>query len=357
MQKHHKISLGLLSLVMASSVAEAGYKVDLGDGKSMEIGGSIRAEFSSVSDGAPNGSSSSQDFDIHSARIYLKAKLSDRIGFNVQTEKDGEKGVALIDAFAKFQLTDTVQIWGGRFIPPSDRSNLSGSYNLPVWDYPGKVSGYPNIKAGRDDGIAVIGTPMDGKLVYALGVFEGNEGVDNPEDNAIVAGRLAYSFWDAEGYLTRSTYYGAKEVFTLGWTVANQPDSLPSTTDEKDFLAQNIDLLIEKSIGDIGVVGFEAALYNYDKNGGVDSAKQGDAYLVSTSYLFPQNFGEGKIQLAFRYQEFSPENNSLDDTTRSDFGVTYVMQGHNARVGAYLATEESGDVETDIFKIGLQLKL
>lgn len=344
-------------LTFATAPVLAGAKLDLGDGKSAEIGGSVRAEISSVDGGAPDGESNSMNFNIHSARIYLKATLSDFLSFNVQTEKDGEKGVALIDAAAKFKLGKSVQIWAGRFIPPSDRANLSGSYNLPVWDYPGKVSMYPNIKAGRDDGIAIIGTPLSGKLVYALGVFEGVTGETNPSDNPIVSGRLAYSFWDAEGYLTRSTYYGKKDVLTIAYTFANQPESLASTSGDTDFVAQNVDFLLEKNLGSAGVGTLEAALYNYNKNGGLDSSRQGEASMVSASYLLPAQIGVGKVQLTYRYQQFEPENSAFDSSTRSDVGITYVIDGHNTRVGFYLGNDETGSVKTDFIKVGLQVKI
>ena len=139
-----KKSSGLCALagtVLLTSNSYAGMKMELSDDSAIEFGGSIRAELVSQEDGATVGDSI--DMKVHSMRFYLKGKVTDSIAFQLQTEHKGGDMV-MLDTLAKFKVSDSVSVWAGRFIPPSDRSNLSGSYNLPTWQYPGVVSKYPN---------------------------------------------------------------------------------------------------------------------------------------------------------------------------------------------------------------------
>jgi hypothetical protein len=336
--------------LLLSSHSFAGATLKVSDTSSINFGGSIRAEV--VDTDSSNGDSF--DAGIHSARFYVKAKVTDRIGFQLQTEhKDGD--MLMLDSLVKVKVADNMQLWVGRFIPPSDRSNLSGSYNLPTWQYPGVVSRYPiPKKGGRDDGFAIIGSLAGGQLDYSLGMFGGKADATVSDDTESVSGRIAYSFLDKEGYLTRSTYLGSKDIMTVGYTFMNQSNAFGDESGTTDFSASNIDFLWEKNLADGSVATVEAALYDYDKFG--SASKEGDATMVSLAYMPDGVFGLGRLQASVRYQEFSPDDNS-DDTTRIDFGLTSLIKGHGARVGIYFADQETGSSSTKTIKLGIQLKL
>lgn len=353
-----KKSSGLCALagsVLLASNSYAGMKMALSDDSAIEFGGSIRTELVSQEDGAAKGDS--LDMKIHSMRFYLKGKVTDNIAFQLQTEhKDGT--MVMLDTLAKFKVSDTINVWAGRFIPPSDRSNLSGSYNLPMWQYPGVVSKYPiPQKGGRDDGIAIMGSVDEGRLTYSFGMFNGKQAALVPTDSESFSGRVAYSFWDTEGYLTRSTYFGKKDILTIGLTAMQQSDAFGDDTATTDFSGYNLDFLMEKNLADGGLATVEAAVYDYDQYGGnVD--KEGDAYLLSLSYMLPSQFGPGRLQPSIRYQAFSPTDSSVDDTTRYDIGVTSVIRGHGARIGLFYGVQDTkGAGDVSVVKIGLQLKL
>ena len=353
-----KKSSGLCALagtVLLASNSYAGMKMELSDDSAIEFGGSIRAELVSQEDGATVGDSI--DMKVHSMRFYLKGKVTDSIAFQLQTEHKGGDMV-MLDTLAKFKVSDSVSVWAGRFIPPSDRSNLSGSYNLPTWQYPGVVSKYPiPQKGGRDDGIAVMGSVAEGRLSYSFGMFNGKQADLVPTDSEAFSGRLAYSFWDKEGYLTRSTYFGKKDILTIGLTAMQQSDAFGDTTATTDFSGYNLDFMMEKNLASGGLASVEAAVYDYDEYGGnVD--KEGDAYMLSLSYMLPGEFGPGRLQPSIRYQAFEPADSAIEDTTRYDIGVTSVIRGHGARVGLFYGVQDTrGAGDVSVVKIGLQLKL
>lgn len=333
----------------------AGAKMALSDDSAIEFGGSIRAELVSQEDGAAEGDS--LGMNLHSMRFYLKGKVTDNIAFQLQTEHKGGPMV-MLDTLAKFKVSDSVNVWAGRFIPPSDRSNLSGSYNLPTWQYPGVASKYPiPQKGGRDDGIAVMGSTAEGRLSYSFGMFNGKQASTVPTDSESFSGRLAYSFWDKEGYMTKGTYFGKKDILTIGLTTMQQADAFGDDTATTDFSAYNLDFLLEKNLESGALASVEAAIYDYDQYGG-NVAKEGDAYFVALSYMLPGKYGAGRLQPSVRYQSFSPADATVEDTTRFDIGVTSVIRGHGARIGLFYGVQDTaGAGDVSVVKVGLQLKL
>lgn len=341
--------------LLATTNTFAGAKMQLSEDSAIEFGGSIRAELISQEDGAAEGDSITTN--LHSMRFYLKGKVTDSIAFQLQTEHK-DSTMVMLDTLAKFKVSDNVNVWAGRFIPPSDRSNLSGSYNLPTWQYPGVASKYPiPQKGGRDDGIAVMGSAADGRLAYSFGMFNGKQAATVLTDSESFSGRVAYSFWDKEGYLTRSTYFGKKDILTIGLTAMQQSDAFGDDTETSDFSAYNLDFMMEKNLESGALATVEAAVYDYDKYGGLAS-KEGDAFMVSMSYMLPGEYGPGRLQPSVRYQSFSPSDSSVEDTTRMDIGITSVIRGHGARIGLFYGSQDTaGSGDVSVVKIGLQLKL
>ena len=64
--------------------------------------------------------------------------------------------------------------------------------------------------------------------------------------------------------------------------------------------------------------------------------------------------GIGQFQPYTRYQKFNADSGG--DTKQWDFGLTYVMAGHNARITAvYSDMENAAGTDTDKFVLGVQL--
>ena len=79
-----------------------------------------------------------------------------------------------MDAIGRFEFNQYVNIWAGRFLPPSDRANLYGPYYANDWTpyADGVADYYPNVAIGRDNGVAYWGD--FGLAKVQLGLFDGS---------------------------------------------------------------------------------------------------------------------------------------------------------------------------------------
>lgn len=346
-----------VSLIFAPE-AMAGATIKIDDNKSVTVGAGLRASFSTLEDGAPNGTDRSNNFELDSVRLYLNGKVTKDIGLVFNTERQADGTVHVLDGIAQFAFSDLVNVWMGRFLPPSDRSNLSGPYYLATWDFP-LVQNYPSIFAGRDDGLAVWGQVRGGKFKYQVGAFQGRNGLgtSNQSDSLLYAARLTFNLWDPEpGYYNDSTYFGAKEILAFGLTGQSQSDGVGTALNPGDFGAWSIDALMEKKLGK-DVLSMEGAFYRYDA-GVVDPAQvDGDGFFVQLSYLIGAKLGSGKFQPHIRYQSLDVTN-AVQERKRYDVGVNYIIDGHNARISAIYAKDDNGAApDTDVIKIGVQLQI
>jgi hypothetical protein len=354
----------------ATGSAIAGGTISFGEDKSISVGFGIRTSYTSISDGAPNGSSRSSDFSTDSIRLYTSASLNKYIKGTFNTERKSDGTIQLMDAYMQFEMMPEFNIWAGRMLPPSDRANLDGPYYLLAWAYPGVVSGYPSIAVGRDDGLLAWGKVMDKKLVYSVGAFQGRNRdlalTSNQKDSMLYAGRLAINFWDPEpapAYYTGSTYYGAADILTLGLVFQNQKDGVGSSTVSDNYKAYNADLLMEKKLS-AGVLTLEGAYYKYDFGLAAAAADvstagtvaPGKAILGGAGFLLPTKIGIGQFQPYYRYQKFDADG-ALTDSKQHDFGLNYIIDGPNAKIsGTYTKLERTALPDTKMFVVGAQLQ-
>ena len=204
----------------------------------LKVGAGLRASYNAIENGNPNGGTA-QDFNVDNARIYMNGQGHKRIGFEFNTDINNAQGFDLhgvngfssmdegelrvLDAIVKFQITDSIGLWVGRMICPSDRANLSGPFFQNAWNFPFTQFGYPNIFQGRDDGAALWGQYGGGVVKWQVGVFEGEnsgapQAIGQPgTDNLMITGRFVVNLLDPEpGYYNASTYYGEKDILALG---------------------------------------------------------------------------------------------------------------------------------------------
>ena len=367
----------------------------------LTVGAGIRASYNAIEGGNPANGGTAQDFNINNARLYFNGKGHERIGFEFNTDInnaqpfDGVPGgfptfmtgeMRILDAIVKFQISDNIHLWTGRFLPPSDRSNLSGPFFLNAWNFPFTQFGFPNIFQGRDDGAALWGEYGGGLFKWALGAFEG-ESHGGPitlgqpgTDNLMFTGRVVLNLLDPEpGYYNASTYYGAKDILAIGATLMHRSSNtdLPGPA-MADYTGWNIDGLFETTLPNRGVVTLEGAYYNFDDNNGLvggmpvtlpSSAttggnRQGQSYFMLGSYMFPRRFCmlnvPGRFQVMGRYQNYERETigafaGGTDDQV--DLQLNYIMFSHNARISAVwsqLDTPAAADLDT--FTIGTQVQ-
>jgi hypothetical protein len=286
-------------------------------------------------------------------RPYISGQVAPWLKFTGNLDlNNGDGGsIHVLDAVAQFEPSELFNVWLGRFLPPSDRANLSGPYYQNAWNYPATVNGYPSIYAGRADGAALWGQINNGQLKYQAGVFTVDPTV--PLGQAIYAGRLVFNFLDPEpGYYNSSTYYGAKDVLALGGTIQYKKTADPAG--DKKLLGLNLDLLFEKKLIAADVLSLEGAYYNFDQ--GNDAGKQGWSAFGLASWLFAAKAGPGRLQPMFRYQHAVGPLGG-DPTRTYDAGLNYILDGHNARAGVVVqhTTPATGSSFTGV-QLGVQIQ-
>ncbi|MGH8446146.1 MAG: porin [Solimonas sp.] len=322
----------------------------------ISVGAGIRTSFTNTdvdgSDEKPN------DFSLNSARLYISGAITEQIKFTLNTEYTGadsaDDKVQVIDAIGRFEFSPQLNIWAGRFLPPSDRANLHGPYYANNWGFAvdGIEDGYPFYAAGRDNGVAYWGD-FD-KLKVSFGAFDvpSTNAASGDGSKVVVAGRVQYDFWDAEpGYYLNSTYYGAKNILALG-VAAQGVDGDTGVT---------VDGLLEKKIAGGGVISIEGEYAHYDapfSGYGYSGQDSSDGFFGLAAFLFPQKIGIGQIQLLGKYASNTYDLPGQDvDLTTTEFNVNYVIKDFKARVSLFYINSDYKHAAGDSQQIGIGLQL
>ncbi|MGR9116873.1 MAG: hypothetical protein ACU85E_14010 [Gammaproteobacteria bacterium] len=340
------------------SQAGATFKID--ETKWVSIGAGLRTSFRSV-EGAANADKWTNDFNLDNIRLYLNAQIHEwiKLEFNTDCQTCGDGGeMRILDAIGKFEFDPMFNVWAGRMLVPAERREMNGPFYSAVYNIfsagtpfePAdfnlviKSDGTSAGSFGRDDGATVWGSFFEGRFQYAVGFFRGLRGGANADDNLLYAQRFAFNFWEVEknpGYYTSGTYYGkGGDILTVAVSNQYQEDGAGTAADSGDFRGTSVDVLLEKVLGNGGVVTLNGEYKNYAITSGYSQASrdagggfamfEGNAYDVSGMYLFPQKIGIGQVQPFVRYVNVMPDNSS--DRNVYEAGVNYVIDGHNARV-------------------------
>jgi len=300
---------------------------------SVTVGGGLRAG-ASWGDGDDN-------YGLNNVRLYINGAVGPAsIEVNTESSADGsELGATILDAVAKLSVSDSVNLWVGRFLAPSDRANLSGPYYGNVGNDHARASSFymnGNQQAGRDDGVAVWGNiGGDMNLKYQVGIFDGAD-----DDDQMLAGRLVLNLWDDEdGYYNASTYFGEKQVLAIGLSYQDGAGSGGGAHDD----AVAIDVLVEKTI-EMGTVTLDAAWYDY-------SESDDDPISVFVGLLMNGETSVGPLTGRLR-----PYIRVVSDGSRGDewaVGLQHVIDGHKASVSVEYGDVDDGD---STFGIGAQFQ-
>src|SRR5438105_14120734 len=313
-------------------------------GVGLRIGGGVE----STTAGASNDNLGIKSLDV---RPYISGQVHPLLKFegNLDLNNGDDSRIRVLSAVAKVEPDDLFNVWFGRFLPPSDRANLSGPYFQNAWNYPTDVNGYPSIYAGRADGGAVWGQLEKGKFKYMAGIFTLN--TNTPISEGLYAARLVYNFLDPEpGYYNSSTYYGTKEILAVGGALQYQRNGITTATGKDDLLGFNFDVLFERPLLGSDALTLEGAYYDFEQG------NQGQSFFVLASYLFATKLGIGKIQPMARFQQFMPTGGG-DPTRVLDGGLNYILDGHNARLAfAVQHRDPPTGASTTSFQVGIQIQ-
>ena len=108
--------------------ALAGYKMEFDENRWISLGIGLRFEAGAQQESG--GGEWDKNFTVDSIRPYIGGQVHEYIKFEVNLDystNDGDSDVQLLDGIVKFEFNDQINIWGGRFLPPTDRANFSGS--------------------------------------------------------------------------------------------------------------------------------------------------------------------------------------------------------------------------------------
>lgn len=374
-------SLIIAPMLIAVNSASAAGKIEISENSSISVGAGLRTQAVFAEDAAPDGGSSF-DFDVANIRLYVSGQVNDKIGLTFNTDRvDGE--IDIIDAIARFELSDHFNIWAGQMLVPADRIEMNGPFYGLTWnqytqplfasdqDNPNDDVEGPAGTFGRDTGVTVWGSA--GKFQYAVGIFDGIEGGPNTSDSPLIGGRFAYNFLNKEdnpGYYTSSTYFGnLGNIFTLGLSFQTQSDGVGSSSESGDFFGYTVDLLSETVLGSGDVLTIEAEYKDFDSDftgptSPVDGCTfclfDGDSAFVSAAYLFKNENSYGDFQPYVRFVSNNPSDAGDSDLT--ELGLNYVIKGHNARLNLNYSTGDANisgfrGSDNDVLSIGFQIQL
>jgi hypothetical protein len=370
-----------LFLVSLPVLAAAGAKIKIDDTKYFQIGMGFRGSMSLNENNAPDPGKDSFDLNVDNMRLYTVSQVHKNVQVEFNTERgsatvDDAESIVILDAVAKLQF-DAFELWLGRQLPPSDRSNLDGPYYLnAAYQFPISSFGYLGAGCcGRDDGIAIHGDIDGGKFKWAYGVFEGIRGGSDIDDNVKHTARIDFALGDPEpGFYTGSTYFGAKQLATLGIVFQYEKDGAGTAGDQGDFTGVGADLLIEKTIGNGAVLNLEGSYLDWDLDDkvGTGNLLQGNSYLVLASYLMPNKVSlggiSGQLQPYARFQSFDRDQTNAaanrGTVDRTEAGINYVIDGFNAKITAlwYVDTEHKNtdgadEVDKNTLILAMQFQL
>lgn len=358
-------SFGLKALTVAAPLLAAlpVSNAFAADAPSLTLGAGLRTSFVHTDNEGPLKDAS--DFNVDNIRLYADGTILPFLKFTARTEYSGspsanggggDNSLQLLDAIARFEFNDHLNIWAGRFLAPTDRANLYGVfYNNDTRPFnDGVQDGYPSEFAGRDNGVAYWG--QFGIVKVQAGVFDIPQ--TKNDSKVLVAGRIQADFWDPEpGYYLNGTYYGEKNILAVGFagqTVANQH-------------AWNVDFLAERNFAGIGTFTAEAEYAKYDRLGGYGGFDgqyaKSNGYYGLVSYLLPQNTGIGKFQLLGKYGQAQFNENSFGaqeyQQRTLELNLNYVIKKFDARVGLFFIdqTLNAGLPNSKQYGVSLSLQI
>jgi hypothetical protein len=260
--------------------------------------------------------------------------------------------MAVLDAVARFEFSRKFNVWAGRFLEPSDRANLYGPFYAHNWEvYQDAVqNGQPSVYQGRDNGVAYWGDfGKKTKVKVSGGVFDGSSADKNPD--VIAAARVQIDFWDAEdGYYLNGTYYGDKNLLSLGGASQLQ-DGHTATT---------VDFLLERKLPNGGAFSIASEYANYNRLGGYNAAyAKSQGANVLGSYLFPKAVGPGKFEILGKYAkaEFTHGKTPSYNQKTTEVNFNYIIKQFNARVMTFYKDTRFNRDRPNFWQLGIGLQV
>jgi hypothetical protein len=323
----------------------------------LAVGAGIRSSYQHIK---PYGGKAVDRFSLGDIRLYLSGDITKNFSAMFNTDYNSvTNNMEILDAVGEFHVSPKLNVWFGRFLPPSDRANLYGPFYAHQWGVytDGIQDGYPFVFQGRDNGAMYWGDFKAGTATVkvSVGAFDGGTATGN--STVLGAARVQIDFWDEEsGYYLNGTYYGDKNLLAIGGATQWQSGNTATT----------VDLLMERKLpNDKGAFSLESEYSNYNRLGGYDAnyGKSQGAYGLA-SYLFPKQVGIGKFEILGKYAtaEFTHGLRTSNPPYRqntAEVNFNYIIKQFDARVMSFYRNTSFNTVNRDSWEagVGLQLQL
>lgn len=266
---------------------------------------------------------------------------------------DHSGDAAILDLIGQFEIVPELNLWVGRMLVPSDRSNFSGAWFMAPWSYPGSYRAFAGPSGprqgpfGRNDGVTAWGSVDDGRVKYYAGAYD----LFDPSQSPLFSARVNVALLDKEpGYYNSSSYYG-KQMLTLGAAAQFKRDGSTGPMPTDDYLGVNADVLYEKTLGNGGVVDLEGAFYLFTG----DNEVLDNHFFALASYLVPTVIGIGRFQPLVRFQGASPADGG-DLWRIVDAQLGYIIAPYAARVALVYQRTDVADQAGNAVILGVQLQ-
>jgi hypothetical protein len=280
----------------------------------------------------------SNDFYIRRTRLGVKTKVMENISGKLEWKFDNylQEGkttkLKLENAFASFDYFNSMFIveFGLEDGVFSREGQLSDSKNL--FDSESKIIGKiaDERLADNETGLHIKGKLINRHLEYGLGIYEGGDDqtqTEGEEDDELqYAAGLVYHIFDPES--RQGSHIGdGKTYLTAGVYYATQGDRTVNT-DTLDVSAYGADLF-----GQFATFTFSGGYFVLDKDFVRRMDLKNDGYYIEGAYLLPMNVGVGELELAARYQAYTPDNKAnAADEEQTSAGVNYYIKKHDVKV-------------------------
>jgi hypothetical protein len=310
-------------------------------------------------------------FDTVYGELHLSGKVHKNVSWVFNLNANGQNGVntdraqqlpaGIEDAIVGLDLADEFHLWTGQLLTPVDRTNASGPFFIIPWGYTGVFGGAfvgPQGEdiAGRSTGAVLWGDIKgEGKFKYFLGAMN----MRSMDARPLLSGRLVYTAIGQEkGFWGNSTWYGAQNVLAFGLGGQYQKDTnavvagdgtvvVPSIHNWKEI---NADVVAEFILGEAGVLTAEAGFYAFAG----DLRAYDNMFYGLVSYLSPP-VGPGKLQPMLRYQMAKQTDESLENLTKIDAQLAYVVKDAALRgLLGFSTTKLSDELSVKAIQLGVQ---
>ncbi len=337
-----RATLGLAlaaGLLGASPEADALGTIKIGENQSINFMVAMKAGFTAMEDAAPSGNSWSKDFTVSQMRLYVFGQATKEMYFMLNTDRDDQSDIHLLDAQIMYQPSPWINAWVGRILLPAGRVILESpqwptTFNFPIaWNFPNQFN-------GRDDGAALWGNDPDGKIHYQLEISRGvkaSDGAPNVDDDLMYTGYVTYNLFDGEPGYYRNAFNDYKKKFiALGAGFSYQDNAVGTVASPGAFQASFADVRVEWPLGDLGGADMEAGFFHYDLDDkpSPTGLQQGNSMYATVGYMLPGTYGIGKLEPRFDYTQFNQSGTSGGAAgvhKQWATGLRYLLAGHNIR--------------------------